>query len=413
MTVDLRTDADRHDALLRRRLDEVVPLAMDRADLDAWVVTGREYAEGPVLRTMLPATWLSARRRTVLVFRRGTSGVDRQAVSRYDVAGLFPAAWDPEAQPDQWARVVELVGEVDPGRIGIDTSSVLAHADGITASEHEALVASLPELLRGRLVPADVAATTWLETRIPDEVTAMREACSVAHGLLARALSTEVVEPGVTTTTDVEWWLRQRVAAEGLGSWFHPSVRLQREGPSSVRFAAHPDDMVVERGDLVHIDFGVVSEGLCTDQQQHAYVLRDGETQAPADLVRALAAGNRLQDLLIGQFAVGRTGDQLLRSTLEQASAEGIDARIYSHPLGLHGHGAGPAIGMWDQQDGVPGTGALPVQPDTCWTIELAVSVRVQGWSDPVMIMLEEDAFFDGERVDWLDGRQTSLHLIG
>lgn len=413
MTLDLRAAADRHDDLLRRRLDEVVPIAMDRADLDVWVVTGREYGEGPVLRTMLPAVWLSARRRTVLIFRRGTSSVDRRAASRYEVADLFPAAWDPDVQPDQWARVVELIGEGDPQRIGVDSSSVLAHADGITASEHHALFAALPDWLRGRLVSAEVAATTWLETRLPDEVTTMRAACATAHGLLARALSTEVVKPGVTTTMDVEWWLRQQVHDAYLGSWFHPTVRLQRNGPASELFAAHPDDLVIEPGDLVHIDFGVVSEGLCTDQQQHAYVLREGETEAPAGLVRALATGNRLQDLLIGEFAVGRTGDELLRSTLERATVEGIDAKIYSHPLGLHGHGAGPAIGMWDKQDGVPGTGALPVHPNTCWSIELAVTVPIEGWPDPVMIMLEEDVVFDGQRVDWLDGRQTALHLIG
>lgn len=413
MTVDLRTAADRHDDLLRRRLDEVVPLAMERADLDVWVVTGREYGEGPVLRTMLPATWLSARRRTVLVFRRGTSSIDRRAVSRYEVEGLFRAAWDPESQPDQWARVVELVGEADPRRIGIDTSSVLAHADGITASEHHALFAALPDWLRSRLVPAEVAATTWLETRLPDEVQIMREACAIGHAFLARALSAEVVIPGVTTTRDVEWWLRQQVHDASLGSWFHPTVRLQRNGPSSELFAMRPEELVIEPGDLVHIDFGVVSERLCTDQQQHGYVLRKGEAQPPSGLVSALATGNRLQDLLLAEFAVGRTGDELLRSTLERARAEAIDARVYSHPLGLHGHGAGPAIGMWDKQDGVPGTGALPVQPDTCWSIELAVTVPVEGWSEPVMVMLEEDACFDGERVDWLDGRQTELHLIG
>jgi Xaa-Pro aminopeptidase len=414
MTVDLRDAATRHDELLRQRLDEVVPLAMERADLDVWVIIGREYAEGAVLRTMLPATWINARRRTVLVFRRdrATGAVERLAVARYDIEGLYPASWDPGLQPDQWSRVVELIGEGEPRRIGVDTSDVLAHADGLSAAEHAAFWSTLPHELRRRLVSADVAATVWLETRLPAEVQVMREACAIGHGFLARALSSEVIKPGVTTTRDVEWWLRQRVHDAYLGSWFHPTVRLQRNGPSSELFAAHPEDLVIERGDVVHIDFGVVSERLCTDQQQHAYVLRDGETEAPKGLTRAFAAGNRLQDLLLAEFRVGRTGNDLLRSTLEHARAEGIDAKVYSHPLGLHGHGAGPAIGMWDKQDGVPGTGDLVVDPNTCWSIELAASVRVEGWTEPVAIMLEEDVFFDGERVDWLDGRQTELYLI-
>ena len=415
MTVDLRDAATRHDDLLRQRLDEVIPLAMERADLDVWVIIGREYAEGPVLRSMLPATWINARRRTVLVFRRdrSTGAVERQAVARYDIEGLYPAAWDPESQPDQWERIVEVIGAGQPRRIGVDTSDVLAHADGLSAAEHAAFWSTLPHELRTRLVSADVAATTWLETRLPAEVEVMRDACAIGHGFLARALSSEVITPGATTTRDVEWWLRQRVHDAFLGSWFHPTVRLQRNGPSSELFAAHPDDLVIERGDLVHIDFGVVSERLCTDQQQHAYVLREGETAAPAGLVSALAIGNRLQDLLLAEFAVGRTGNELLRSTLINARAEGIEPKVYSHPLGLHGHGAGPAIGMWDKQDGVGGTGDLPVHPNTCWSIELAVTVEVEGWDEKVMIMLEEDVVFDGERVDWLDGRQTELYLIG
>ena len=155
MTVDLRDAATRHDEILRQRLDEVVPLAMERADLDVWVIIGREYAEGPVLRTMLPATWINARRRTVLVFRRDrtTGAVERLAVARYDIEGLYPSAWDPEVQPDQWARIAEVVAEGDPRRIGVDTSDVLAHADGLTATEHAAFEAALPTALRDRLVP--------------------------------------------------------------------------------------------------------------------------------------------------------------------------------------------------------------------------------------------------------------------
>lgn len=416
MTTDLRAAATRQDELLRQRLDEVVPLAMERADLDTWVIIGREYAEGPVLRTMLPATWLNARRRMVLVFRRDrtTGSVDRQAVSRYDVEGIYPSAWDPEQQPDQWARIAELVGEGDPQRIGIDRSEVLAHADGLSATEDALLRAALPPWLRDRLVPAELAATTWLETRVAGEVEVMREACATGHELLARALSSEIVTPGTTTTEDVVWWLRQQVHDRGLGSWFHPTVRLQRSGASSALFAAHPDDMVIEAGDLVHIDFGVVMERLCTDQQQHAYVLRPGETEAPAGLVAGLAAGNRVQDLLLAEFAVGRTGNELLLAARAAAAAEGIDTTIYSHPLGLHGHGAGPAIGMWDNQLGQSVTGALGVHAGTCWSIELAVSVPMPGWpGDRVAIMLEEDVVFDGERVDWLDGRQTALYLIG
>lgn len=423
MSIDLRTSAARHDEVLRRRLDLVLPLAMEAGDLDVWIVAGREYAEGAVLRSMLPATWLSARRRTVLVLRRdsATGAVERLAVGRYDIEDLYPSAWDPQAQPDQWSRVAEIVAEGDPRRIGLDTSAVLAHADGLSASERDALVAALPDDLTARLVSAQTAAVAWLETRLPEEIETLRVACAQGHALLARALSSEAITPGRTTTDDVVWWLRQQVHDGGLPSWFHPTVEVvrparahddqpeRREG-----FSARLPETVIQSGDLVHIDFGLTLHGLCTDQQQHGYVLRPGETQAPVALVEGMAVGNRLQDLVLEQFEVGRTGDEVLRGALAAARAEGIDAIIYSHPIGLQGHGAGPSIGLWDSQDGVVGSGALPVRPDTCWSIELSAWVTAPGWpEDRVRIRLEEDAVFDGVSLRWLDGRQTELHLIG
>lgn len=427
-TVDLRADADRHDALLQRRLDELVPLAMERADLDVWLVLGREHAEGTVLRSMLPATWLQARRLTALVLTRdrATGAVTRQAVSRYAVGTAFPSCWDPEAQPDQWARIAEVVGAGDPRRIGIDVSANLGHGDGLSATDHAALVAALPERLRERLVSAEPAAATWLGTRLPEEVESLREAARLTHGYLRRALSAEAIAPGVTTTHDLEWWLRQRVHDDGLASWFHPTVRLQQalppggsaepgSGPGS--FADHPDAQVVQPGDLVHIDFGIVWHGLCTDQQQNGYVLRPGESEPPPELVAALAGANRLQDLLLAELRPGRSGDEVLAATRAAAIAEGLRPQVYSHPLGIQGHGAGPAIGLWDAQDGVPGAGGLPVEPQTCWSIELSVHHDAPGWPDGVVqLSLEEDAYL-GEAaeagVEWLDGRQTALHLIG
>lgn len=413
---DLRSDAEAWDALLTARLDCVLPRAMAAADLDVWVVLGREYAEGAVLRSMLPGTWLSARRLTALVLQRdrATGRVRREAVSRYGVGDAFPAAWDPERQPDQWARVAELVCADDPQRVGVDSSAVLAHGDGLSATDAAALRAALPDTYRERLVSADRAAAVWLGTRLPEEVSTLREATRRGHAYLARALSTEAVTPGHTTTHDLEWWLRQRVHDDGLGSWFHPSVRVQRRDGAAPVFAAHPGQEIIQPGDLLHIDFGIVLRGLCTDQQQHGYVLRPGESQPPRELVAALAVGNRLQELLVHELRPGRTGDEVLAATRRAARSEGIEPQVYSHPLGLQGHGAGPAVGLWDQQEGVPGTGGLVVDPDTCWSVELAAHVPATVWpQDRVSVMLEEDLVLTDDGADWLDGRQTALHVIG
>jgi Xaa-Pro aminopeptidase len=413
--LDLRTRADAHDRLLAARLDALVPTLMDRAGLDAWVVTAREYNEDPVLQTMLPATWLdTARRRTILLFLRTAGGVRRMAVARYAVGDAFPSAWDPEAQPDQLARLAELLAEADPDRIGVHTSTVFPLADGLSASERAALLEHLPPALAARVVGADVAAIGWLETRLPEERAVLADACRQAHGYLRRALSREVVTPGETTTADVEWWLRNTVHADGHGSWFQPTCSVQRRGGSARdSFAGKPGETTIEPGDLVHVDFGIVADGYCTDQQQHAYVLRPGETRAPAGLVGGMALANRLQDLLMTRFATGRTGNELLRLTREAAAAEGLEGLIYSHPIGVHGHAAGPTIGLWDAQDGVAGQGDHPLWPSTAYSIELQARAAVPEWDDQVVqFMLEEDAWFDDAGCAFLDGRQTELWLI-
>ena len=403
----LRDSGAAQDALLLRRLEEIVPELMAREGFEAWVLVAREYNEDPVMETMLPATWLNtARRRTILVFTDG--GRHRAAISRYPV-GTFPSVWDPATQPDQWAALASHLDDVE-GPIGINVSTVFPLADGLTRSEHEELVSALPD----RTASAETLAIGWLETRLPEEVDDYRTACADAHGFLRRALSSEVVTPGTTTTDDIAWWLRDAVSNAGFESWFHPGVTLQRQGDDGLSTPADANrDRTVTRGDLLHIDFGIVADGYHTDQQQHAYVLRAGESTAPESFNQGLAEGNRVQDILMSQMKVGRTGNDVLAAALAEAVSEGIRPIIYTHPIGLHGHAAGTTIGLWDNQRFVEGAGDYPVMPNTGWSIELAVEMDVTEWGDQtVKIMLEEDAFLTEEGISFLDGRQTELWLI-
>ena len=415
MTLDLRPLAEHHDRLLCSRLDTLAPMLMTRAGLDAWVLIAREYNEDPVLATMLPSEWLgTARRRTILVFLRQDDRVARLAVGRYAVGDAFPSAWNPEIQPDQWLRLAEVLFEADPARIGINSSDTFPLADGLSASERAAFETHLPDSLRARLVSAEAAAIGWLETRLPEERSAMREACAQAHGYLRRALSAEVITPAHTTTADVEWWLRNTVHRHGYGSWFHPTCSVQRRGATTrSTFSGKPGETAITPGDLVHIDFGIVAGGYCTDQQQHAYVLRPGESEAPDGLVSGLAAANRLQDFLMAEFVAGRTGNAILAAARSRAAQEGVEGLIYTHPIGVHGHAAGPTIGLWDNQSGVAGQGDYPMWPSTAYSIELQARLGLDQWDGQVVqFMLEEDAWFDGDTCSFLDGRQTQLWVI-
>jgi hypothetical protein len=416
--LDMKQRATLIDQMLKERMTDVLPALMRRENIDMWIIMSREYNEDPVIRTMLPSTWISARRHTMLVIYDPGEGkaLQRLAVARYSVGDLFEKAWDKEEQPDQWQALVDLIKEKDPRKIAINTSRHFALADGMSSTEYRLLYSALSDELKSRLVPAEPLAIAWLETRSALEMEYYPQLTDLGHHLIATAFSNEVVTPGISSTDDVVWWLRNRSTEMGLSNWFHPTVSIQRANGEQfdqlTAFSKRPGENVIQPGDLIHVDFGITGLRLNTDQQQHAYVLKPGETSAPESLVNALATANRLQDILTENFQVGRSGNEILAMSLKMAMDEGISPAIYTHPLGLHGHAAGPTIGMWDAQEGVPVKGDYPAFPDTAYSIELNAASFIPEWDKEIRIMLEEDAFFDGEQVRYLSGRQKDFHLI-
>ena len=408
----LRRQAEVRDGWLKTRLETILPELMQRESLDMWIVICREYNEDPVIMSMLPATSMSARRRAILLFTRQADGeVERLTVSRYGYEGFYEAVWKPD-QEEQYACLARLIRERDPGRIGVNVSPTFAFGDGISRTEHQLLSEALDEPCASRLVSAEGLCVGWLERRLPEEIAAYPRLVEMGHQIIARAFSSEVIHPGITTTDDVVWWMRQTMQAAGLSAWFQPTIDLQAPG-KSFEFTESPCQ-TIQPGDLLHCDMGFHYLGLATDQQQHAYVLKAGESEAPAGIRAALQDGNRLQDILLAEMRVGRSGNEVLRSALALAEAEGLRAQIYTHPLGYHGHAAGPLVGLWDRQDGVPGAGDYPLVHDTVYSIELNIVKSLPEWAgQDARIMLEEDAVLSGGEMRWLDGRQTSLFLIG
>ncbi len=406
------------DEILNERFNVLLPQLMDRTGIDMWVVISREYNEDPVLKTMLPSTWLSARRTTMLVFYRNAekNQIEKLAIARYNVGESIKASWDMKKFPDQWDALKDIIVQRNPKKIGINTSVDYGHADGLDHTHHGMLMKALPEALRSRVVSAEPLAVAWLETRTDREMQIYPKLVKISHDIIAEGFSAKVITPGVTTTDDLVWWFRQKVTSMGLETWFHPSVAIQRNDTANFEhlrsFSDRPKGDVVRPGDLLHVDFGITYLRLNTDVQQHAYVLRPGEIDAPASLKKAFANGNRLQDILTSQFKTGRTGNEMLLSALSQAKSEGIVPSIYTHPLGLHGHAAGPTIGMWDMQQGVPGSGDYRLYPRTAYSIELNASTFIPEWGKEIRIMLEEDGFYDGSTFHYIGGRQQKMHLV-
>ncbi|WP_340063038.1 M24 family metallopeptidase [Ascidiimonas aurantiaca] len=406
------------DEILNERFNHLLPVLMDRTGIDMWIIISREYNEDPVLRTMLPATWLNARRRTILVFYRDTkqNTIEKMAIARYDVGKNIVSAWDKEKQPDQWKRLVEIIEQYNPEKIGLNYSDHFNIADGLVKTDYEAFMGHLPKKYHKNVTSAEKLAIAWIETRTEKEMVIYRQLVQITHAIIAEAFSEKVITPGVTTTTDVEWWMRQKVTNMGLETWFHPTVDVQRTSEELVShlysFSGRPDDLVIQPGDLLHCDFGITYLRLNTDCQELAYVLKPGENQVPDFLVKAMKKGNQLQDLLTNNFKTGQTGNEILEKTLTEAKNQGLRPSVYTHPLGSYGHSAGPTIGMWDAQGGVPINGDYPLYPNTVYAIELNTTVYLPEWKRDIRIMLEEAGFYGEEGFRYVNGRQTGIFTI-
>jgi len=416
--LSMKQRAEVIDDLLEDRIKTVLPDIMRRTGIDMWIVVSREYNEDPVIETLLPATWLAARRRTILVmYDQGEEkGIETLAVARYNVGETFRKAWDKEKEPNQWKRLKEIIEERDPKKIGINQSEHWGLADGIVATDLQEMKSAIGIKYSDRLVSAEQLAVGWLETRSEKEMVLYPQIVRIAHTIIAEGFSDAVIQPGITTTDDVVWWYREKIRELKLIAWFHPSVSIQRADPKSFdhlrTFDSRPADNVIMPGDLLHVDFGITYLRLNTDTQQHAYVLKPGETSVPEYLNKAFDNGNRLQDIFTRNFKEGRTGNEVLKMSREQAISEGLKPSIYTHPIGYHGHAAGTTLGMWDAQDGVPGSGDYPLNLNTAYSIELNAATFIEEWGKEIRIMLEEDAFFDEKGVWYIDGRQKEIMVI-
>jgi len=417
----LREQAKIQQEWLKARLERVLPRLMRRHGVAMWLVIQREYNEDPAFWSLVSPTTFAARRRTIHVFfdRGEEKGIERLALGGGSNGGLYTVYRDPEVEnrelwgQGQWALLRKLIEERNPATIAVDISRTHAFSDGLSDGEREALEDALGPKWSSRIVRAENLPLEYISIRVPEMMSTYRQMQEIVHNLIERAFSSEVIKPGVTTNTDVVWWLRQQVNNMGLGTWFQPTVRVQRQGLKPDSPIAQTDDVVIHRGDVLHVDFGIKAMGLATDTQHMGYVLREGEKEPPPGIQKALANANRLQDFLMERLRPGRSGNEILTDTLVAMKAAGITGSVYTHPIGDQGHGAGPIIGLWDRQQGVPGRGDVLVLPDTWFSIELSATTPVPEWGgQELWVGQEEDATLVGDKIDWVLRRQAKYLLV-
>jgi Xaa-Pro aminopeptidase len=399
---------------LKWRLDNIIPELMRREGIDLWLVINREYNEDPVYLSLVPCPTMNARRTSILIFRDlgPEKGVERLSGSYYGMEGWYKGTWV-DKKKKQFESLAEIIKAINPKKIGINTSEQWAFGDGLTASLKANLEKALGPELSSRLVSAENLCIGWLETRSPQELNVYRHICGIAHDIIGEFFSNRVITPDVTTTDDVVWWIRQRYTDLGLDTWFQPSISIQRHNKEAAKYS---DRNVIRRGDLLHCDVGITYLGLCTDMQLQAYVCRIGETEAPEGLKEALRRANRLADVFMGEFKLGRSGNDIVNSTMKKGEAEGLRPLIYTHPVGIHGHGAGcvaDARPLESAPEGNEERGKYPLFLNTAYAIEFSSTTAVPEWDNQdVRIGYEENAVFTKEGCRFIDGRQTQFYLI-
>ena len=431
----LREQAVLQQSWLEKRLKTILPGLMRKHGIDMWVIPMREYMEDPTFTSLVSPTTFAARRRTIYVFfdKCAASGrtdpgdgtcVERIALGGTSQGGLYEAVRSTQAvtadvggrQAElwgdaQWQVLKDVIEQRKPSVIGVNISRTFAFTDGLTAGEHEGMSAALGSTWTSKFKRAEALPLEFIASRLPEEEAFYRRLQGVVWDLIGRMYSTEVIKPGVTKTSDLVWWWRQQVNDLGLDTWFQPSIEVQRKGVSAEQLG---DDPVIQKGDVLHCDVGITALRLNTDTQHMAYVPLDGETDAPAGLKQALRNANRLQDILFEETRPGRSGNEILAATLAKMKSEKLNGTMYSHPIGMHGHGAGPLIGLWDYQEGVPGRGDARVIPSMWFSSELQVTTPIPEWNNqPVRVAQEEDFIIDKDgKLRWAIRRQAAWHLV-
>jgi Xaa-Pro aminopeptidase len=401
---------------LKKRLDTMLLPMMRQQKIEMWIVVNEEFHADPVTEYIAPPLPYDGRREFFIFADRGGDKLDRIAVVRYGEEHLklfFDVQIPPGRELADTLR--RIVTERNPKTIALNMGGTRGATNGITHDAYKFMAETLGQDYASRFVSAAPLIVEYMDTRLPEELEHYRTAVAVTDILTQRAFSNEVITPGKTTVGDVRFWFLQQVNNLGLGVWFQPDLRVQRQSQETGKTLQFLDvaaeSTVIQRGDVIHIDCGVNYLGLSTDWQKMGYVLREGEKDVPEGLKKALTNTNRLQDALFTHIKPGAKGFEVYDATMADMKKAGIEAMIYSHSVGNQGHALGASVDFRRPTAGAPLE--PPFREGSYTSIELNTTTPVAEWGgQKVTIMMEDDAYLTKEGMQWFRPRQTSFYLI-
>ena len=395
------------DACLKERLELILPKVMKEYDVDMWISASKEYNEDPLFHAITPANYPTARRISLFAFVKEGDNIHRFSLCMpsEELAPYYTSYWTDFNNEDQMACLNRLCKEYDPQTIAVNVSNNFAFSDGLTQGLYEMITAKMAPEYDERIVRNDMLAIKLMELRTPLELELHPEVMEVAFSVIEEAFSSKSIIPGVTTCEDLQWLMMQRVKDLGLDYWFEPTVDLQRPGLDNPRYFG-----VIEKGDLLHCDFGIKYLNICTDTQRLAYIAKDDEESIPQELLDGMKVNDRFQDIVAENMADGKSGNDVLIDSLKQGKDEGIEAVLYSHPCNIYGHGPGTTIGLWNNQKAIPVKGDVLMSYDTTYALEL--NTKSKAFGQDYYFYTEETVAFTRDGLIYLHPGRKNIYFI-
>jgi Xaa-Pro aminopeptidase len=396
------------------KFEQVLPLAMRNAGIDMWIVAVKENHTDPL--------WEDLGRGYVTgigyyVFTdRGKGRIERAALGPSGYLLDQSGAYDIFAAASTLAAFVK---ERDPKRIGVNMSAEIGPADGLSYSMHQHLIKTLGAPYADRFVSAERLVSEFRSRRVASEIVAFGEAAGMAVQLAERALSNEVITPGVTTLEQVAWWLQDRLLDKGVSSEFDmPSVYVT--GPEGI--VAVSTNRVIERGDVIMIDWGVRLMNFGTDVKRVAYVPKSGETRPPASIQTAFDKAIAVRDVLKPAIRTGRTAAETMKAMDAALAAAGYgviefnkpgadtrtDVAYGFHPVGNTGHDIGASMTTWQ-----PLQRTFTLYPQHMFSFEYFAYTPIAEWNGrKLRVPIEDDALLTEQGVQFLHPANYRLLVV-